>query len=180
MKTPLLASLCVAALALTACEKKPNEAPASSATTTSSPASTQPATAVLSTNNIKDIKNDLIEIQTLSQNRSKEALDLQNKANQAAQKNDKAALNTIIAEMKTYIANFNQDLDALALKSTELDKVRSKIKESNNLGIELSEESIAEKPDMKKIAELRDRATQLQKELVADMQALENKVKTAQ
>ena len=33
---------------------------------------------------------------------------------------------------------------------------------------------------MKKIAELRDRATQLQKELVADMQALENKVKTAQ
>ncbi|WP_349928012.1 hypothetical protein ABJ384_13815 [Acinetobacter sp. A1-4-2] len=180
MKTPLLASLCVAALALTACEKKPNEAPASSATTTSSPASTQPATAALSTNNVKDIKNDLIEIQTLSQNRSKEALDLQNKANQAAQKNDKAALNTIIAEMKTYIANFNQDLDALALKSTELDKVRGKIKESNNLGIELSEESIAEKPDMKKIAELRDRATQLQKELVADMQALENKVKTAQ
>ena len=39
---------------------------------------------------------------------------------------------------------------------------------------------IAEKPDMKKIAELQDRATQLQKELVADMQALENKVKTAQ
>ncbi|MFH7765972.1 hypothetical protein [Acinetobacter sp. BSP-28] len=180
MKTPLLASLCVATLALTACDKKPNEAPASSAATSASPTSTQPATAALSTNNIKDIKNDLIEIQTLSQNRSKEALDLQNKANQAAQKNDKAALNTIIAEMKTYIANFNQDLDALALKSTELDKVREKIKESNNLGIELSEESIAEKPDMKKIAELRDQATQLQKELVADMQALENKVKTAQ
>ena len=35
MKTPLLASLCVAALALTACDKKPNEAPASSAATTS-------------------------------------------------------------------------------------------------------------------------------------------------
>lgn len=82
--------------------------------------------------------------------------------------------------MKTYIANFNRDLDALALKSTELDKVREKIKESNNLGIELSEESIAEKPDMKKIDELRNGAMQLQKELVADMQALENKVKTAQ
>lgn len=180
MKTPLLASLCVATLALTACDKKPNEAPASSAATTSSPATTQPATVALSTNNLKDIKNDLVEIQTLSNNRSKEALDLQDKANQAAQKGDKASLRTTVAEMKTYIANFNRDLDALALKSTELDKVREKIKESNNLGIELSEESIAEKPDMKKIDELRNRAMQLQKELVADMQALENKVKTAQ
>ena len=33
MKKSLLASLCVAALALTACDKKTNEAPASSATT---------------------------------------------------------------------------------------------------------------------------------------------------
>jgi len=182
MKTPFLASLCVAALALTACDKKPNEAPASSATspatTTSAPASTQPAPATLSSNNAKDIKNDLIEIQTLSNNRSKEALDLQNKANQAAQKNDKATLSTTVAEMKTYIANFNRDLDALSLKSTELDAVRDKIKESNNLGIKLSEESIAEKPDMKKISELRNRAAELQKELVTEMQTLESKAKT--
>ncbi|CAB1220018.1 hypothetical protein [Acinetobacter bouvetii] len=182
MNKPLLASLCVAALALTACDKKPNEAPASSAsapaTTTSAPANPQTTTTALSSNNVQDIKNDLIEIQTLSKNRSQEASDLQNKANQAAEKGDKATLTATVAEMKTYIGNFNRDLDNLNLKSTELNAVRGKIKESNNLGIQLAEESIAEKADMNKINELRTQASQLQKELVTEMQALESKAKT--
>ena len=169
MKKRLLASLCFAAMALTACDKKPNEAPASSSTSSAvstSPASTQPATAALSSNNAADIKNDLKQIETLSNSRAKEASALQNKANEAAQKSDKASLNAIVADMKTYIARFNQDLDALKLKSSELDAVRDKIKESNNIGIELSEASIANTPDSKKITELQNRATKLQKELV--------------
>ncbi|WP_425918313.1 hypothetical protein [Acinetobacter sp. TSRC1-2] len=181
MKKRLLASLCFAALAVTACDKKTNEAPASSSTSSavSTPASTQPATAALSSNNAADIKNDLNQIQTLSNSRTKEASDLQNKANEAAQKGDKASLNTIVAEMKTYIGRFNQDLDALNLKSSEVDAVRKKIKESNNVGIELSEASIATTPDTKKITELQNRATALQKELVSETQALQNKAKTA-
>ena len=103
---------------------------------------------------------------------------MQEKANQAAQKGDKASLNSIVAEMKGYIARFNQDLDALSLKSTELDAVRGKIKESNNIGIELSEASIANTPDTKKITELQNRATALQKELVTEMQALQTKAQT--
>ncbi len=176
MKKRLLASLCFSAMALTACDKKPNEAPASSSTR---PASTQPATAALSSNNAADIKNDLKQIETLSNSRAKEAVALQNKANEAAQKSDKASLNAIVAEMKTYIARFNQDLDTLNLKSSELDAVRDKIKESNNIGIELSEASIANTPDSKKITELQNRATQLQKELLTEMQALQTKAKTA-
>ena len=181
MKKRLLASLCFAALALTACDKKTNEAPASSSTSSavSTPASTQPATATLSSNNAADIKNDLNQIQTLSTSRTKEASDLQNKANEAAQKGDKASLNTIVAEMKTYIGRFNQDLDALNLKSSEVDAVREKIKESNNVGIELSEASIATTPDTKKITELQNRATALQKELISETQALQSKAKTA-
>ena len=181
MKKRLLASLCFAAMALTACDKKPNEAPASSSTSpaVTPPASTQPATAALSSNNAADIKNDLKQIETLSNSRAKEASALQNKANEAAQKSDKASLNAIVADMKTYIARFNQDLDALKLKSSELDAVRDKIKESNNIGIELSEASIANTPDSKKITELQNRATQLQKELVTEMQALQTKAKTA-
>lgn len=181
MKKRLLASLCFAALALTACDKKTNEAPASSSTSSavSTPASTQPATPTLSSNNAADIKNDLNQIQTLSTSRTKEASDLQNKANEAAQKGDKASLNTIVAEMKTYIGRFNQDLDALNLKSSEVDAVREKIKESNNVGIELSEASIATTPDTKKITELQNRATALQKELVSETQALQSKAKTA-
>ena len=69
--------------------------------------------------------------------------------------------------------------DALKLKSSELDAVRDKIKESNNIGIELSEASIANTPDSKKITELQNRATKLQKELVTEMQALQTKAKTA-
>ncbi|MFD1438812.1 hypothetical protein HLH14_11255 [Acinetobacter sp. ANC 4282] len=181
MKKRLLASLCFAAMALTACDKKPNEAPASSSTSPAAtpPASTQPATAALSSNNAADIKNDLKQIETLSNSRAKEASALQNKANEAAQKSDKASLNAIVADMKTYIARFNQDLDALKLKSSELDAVRDKIKESNNIGIELSEASIANTPDSKKITELQNRATKLQKELVTEMQALQTKAKTA-
>lgn len=181
MKKRLLASLCFAALALTACDKKTNEAPASSSTSSavSTSASTQPATATLSSNNAADIKNDLNQIQTLSTSRTKEASDLQNKANEAAQKGDKASLNTIVAEMKTYIGRFNQDLEALNLKSSEVDAVREKIKESNNVGIELSEASIATTPDTKKITELQNRATALQKELVSETQALQSKAKTA-
>ena len=181
MKKRLLASLCFAAMALTACDKKPNEAPASSSTSPAAtpPASTQPATAALSSNNAADIKNDLKQIETLSNSRAKEASALQNKANEAAQKSDKASLNAIVADMKSYIARFNQDLDALKLKSSELDAVRDKIKESNNIGIELSEASIANTPDSKKITELQNRATKLQKELVTEMQALQTKAKTA-
>lgn len=181
MKKRLLASLCFAAMALTACDKKPNEAPASSSTSPAAtpPASTQPATAALSSNNAADIKNDLKQIETLSNSRAKEASALQNKANEAAQKSDKASLNAIVADMKSYIARFNQDLDALKLKSSELDAVRDKIKESNNIGIELSEASIANTPDSKKITELQNQATQLQKELVTEMQALQTKAKTA-
>ncbi|WP_407303049.1 hypothetical protein [Acinetobacter sp.] len=181
MKKRLLASLCFAAMAITACEKKPNETPASSSSSpaVTSPARTQPASTTLSSNNAADIKNDLNQIQILSNSRAKEAAALQEKANQAAQKNDKASLNSIVAEMKTYIARFNQDLDALSLKSSEIDKLREKIKESNNIGIQLSEASIANTPDTQKITELQNRAIELQKELVTEMQALQAKAKSA-
>lgn len=182
MKKSLLASLCVAALALTACDKKTNEAPASSATsttTTSTSTTTQPVTTSLSSNNSADIKSDLDQIQMLSNRNSQEATDLQNKANQAAQKGEKATLTSTVAQMKTYINKFNQDLDTLKLKSSEVNVVRDKIKESNNLGIALAETSLESSPDKQKVTELQNRAAQLQKELMTEMQALQNQVKTA-
>lgn len=178
MKKSLLASLCVAALALTACDKKTNEAPASSATTSTSTA-TQQVTTSLSSNNSADIKSDLDQIQMLSNRNSQEATDLQNKANQAVQKGDKATLTSTVAQMKTYINKFNQELDTLKLKSGEVNVVRDKIKESNNLGIALAETSLESSPDKQKVTELQNRAAQLQKELMTEMQALQNQVKTA-
>ena len=129
MKKRLLASLCVAAFALTACDKKPNEAPVA---TENSASMAQPAAVSYSSNNNTDIKNDLNQIQTLSNTRAQEAIDFQNKATQAAQKGDKATLTSIVTDMKTYITNFNKELTDLSLKSTEVDAVRSKMIESNN------------------------------------------------
>lgn len=176
MKKRLLASLCVAAFALTACDKKPNEAPVATENSTSM---AQPAAVSYSSNNNTDIKNDLNQIQTLSNTRAQEAIDFQNKATQAAQKGDKATLTSIVTDMKTYITNFNKELTDLSLKSTEVDAVRSKMIESNNLGIQLSEASIASNPDMKKITELQNQATTLQKELLTEMQALQTKANPA-
>lgn len=81
--------------------------------------------------------------------------------------------------MKTYIMNFNKELDGLMLNSSEADAIRNKIKHSNNLGLQLSEASIENTPDMKKITALQNEAAKVQKELISDMQALQNKVKNA-
>lgn len=176
MKKLLLASLYAASLALVACDKKPNDAAV--AGTDSKPVATQP-TVALSTDVAADIKSDLIQIQTLSTNKAKEALQFQQEVTQAAQKNDKAALQSIVDKMKSYTEGFNKELDALILKSSEADAIRTKMKEGNNLGTELSEEGLKNPPDMDKITELQKKATELQQSLLNDMQALQTKANTA-
>lgn len=175
MKKLLLATLCASAVVLTACNQKPNE---TAATTASSETVAAPATS-LSQDVAADIKSDLTQIQTLSTTKAKEALEFQNEVTQAAQKNDKAALQAIIGKMKAYVNGFNADLDALSLKSSEADSIRNKMKESNNLGVELSEAGLASSPDMTKITALQNQATELQQALLTEMQALQNKANTA-
>lgn len=176
MKKLLLATLCASAFALTACDKKPNET--ASTASSSEPVAAQPAV-TLSQDNAADIKSDLTQIQTLSTAKAKEALEFQNEVTQAAQKNDKAALQGVVDKMKSYVDGFNKDLDALTLKSTEVDSIRGKMKESNNLGVELSQAGIASSPDMAKITELQKKATELQQGLLTDMQALQTKANAA-
>ena len=183
MKKTLLASICMTALVLTACDKKPKEEPVTTANTSvtaTTPATEMPAKNIaFSSNNTVDIKNDLNKLQTLSNSRAKEAIDFQNKATQAAEKGDTATLHSTIADMRTYITRFNKELDNLVLNSSEVDAIRNKIKKSNDLGIQLSEASIEKSPDMKKITELQNEAAKLQKELISDMQALQTKVNNA-
>lgn len=173
MKKVLIATLCASAFALTACDKKPADA---SAATDSKPAA---AAVSLSSNNAADIKSDLAQIQTLSTAKAKEAIEFQNEVMQAAQKGDKTALEGVVGKMKAYVDGFNKELDGLALKSSEAVSVREKIKESNNLGVEMSEAGLASKPDPKKIEELQKQGMALQKSLLTEMQALQTKANTA-
>lgn len=173
MKKLLLATLCASAFALTACDKKPADA---SSSTESKPA----AVAVsMSTNNVADIKSDLEQIQLLSTNKAKEATAFQSEVMQASQSGDKNALKGIVEKMKTYVSGFNKDLDGLTLKSSEVASIRDKMKESNNMGVEMSELGLASTPDPKKIMDLQKKGTELQQSLLTEMQALQVKVSSA-
>ena len=171
MKKSLLVSLCTAALILTACDKKSNENTSSSsntpATTTSAPSAT------LSTANSADMKSDFVTIQTLSSTRAQEALTFQQEMMKAAQKGEKSAITAIVDNLKTYVTNFNNDLDGLSLKSSEGTSLRDKMKEANILSLSLSEESIKMPPDTAKLQQLQTQAMELQKTVLAEMQALQ-------
>lgn len=174
MKKLILASLCITALTLTACDKKVNDA-----TTTKAENTSTPATVVsLSKDVATDIRSDLDQIQTLSNTKAQEALKFQTDVTQAAQKGDKAALDTVVQQMKTYVDSFNDALEALALKSSEGDALRDKMEDSNNIGLELAEAGIKMPPDMNKITELQKEATDIQQSLLQDMQTLQSKINT--
>lgn len=171
MKKLLLTVLCTTALTLTACDKTPNEAPTHVSNTTA------PAVA-LSTDNLADIKTDFAALQTMSTDKAKEALSFQTEIMQAAQTGDKAALTGMVDKLKTYVEGFNKDLDNLALKSSEVASLRDKMKESNQLGLEMSEAGLSDKPDAEKIMELQKKATEVQHSIITETQALQSKVNT--
>jgi len=165
MKKLLIATLCASAFVLTACDKK---APETNTTTA--------AAVSLSTNNTTDIKSDLDQMDALSTTKAKEAVDFQSKFMDSIQKGDKSALDEMLKEMKVFVEHFNKDLDALKLKSTEVDATRNKIKDANNLTLQLTEAGLSPTPDQNKITELTNKATELQKELITDMETLKAKV----
>lgn len=174
MKKLLIASVCMTAFTLTACDKKTNES------TTAQAENNTPATVVsLSNNVVADIKSDLEQIDTLSNTKAQEALSFQSEVAQAAQTGDKKALETVVDKMEKYADDFNNDLEALKLKSTEADSLRDKMKDSNDLGVELAEAGVDAKPDMAKVTELQKKAVELQQSILKDLQALQTKVKTA-
>lgn len=174
MKKLLLATFIASTFALAACDKKPADA-----TTSGSDTKSAAAAVSLSSNNIADIKSDFTAIQAISVEKSKEALTFQTEVMQAAQKGDKDALKGVVDKMKTYVDGFNKDLDGLALKSSEVASIRDKMKESNKLGVEMSEAGLAGSPDPQKIMDLQKKGTELQQSLMTDMQALQAKINAA-
>lgn len=167
MKKLLLSTLCVSMLALTACGK--NEV-------TSSTNTTEASTAVTYSNDVVvDMRSDLDQIQALSNAKAQEALQFQTAMSEAAQTGKKAELNKVVDQMKKYVDSFNKDLDGLHLKSTEGDNLRNKMKEVNNIGVELAVTSMNVPLNMEKITELQKNAMDLQQSLLQDMQKIQSK-----
>ena len=171
MKKLLISTLCVTAFTLTACDKKTNES-----TVKGNEASSTAATTVsLSQDNQAHIKSDLQLIQTLSNNKAQDALKFQTEATEAAQRGEQPDLKAIASKLETYVNDFNKELDALKLQSSEGDALRSTLKESNEISLELTKAGSSNPPDAAKIAELQKKATDLQQKLLSDTQALELK-----
>lgn len=172
MKKVLLATLCASAFGLSACDKKPNEVTTANTTATE--------TVQSFSNNVKeDIRSDLDQIEKLSNTKAQEALSFQNEVMEAAQKGDKAALDKVVDSMEKYVDNFNDELEALKLKSKEVDSIRNKMKESNELGLDLAEAGVETPPNVDKINELQKKATELQQALLQEMQTLQTQITTS-
>lgn len=164
MKKILIATLCATALTLTACDKKSTDSAAAT-----------PAVQ-LSTNNTADIKADFAAIETLGTAKAKEALEFQNKIMQAAQTGGVEAVKETMTSMEKFTQDFNKDLDALTIKSTEVDSIRNKMKASNDTSLEMIKMTTSGKPDQNKIMELQKKATTIQQELITETQALKQKL----
>ncbi|WP_372403849.1 hypothetical protein ACDW34_01205 [Acinetobacter piscicola] len=127
----------------------------------------------------KTSKDELAEIQTLSTNKTKDALAFQDAVIQAAQNHDQIELQALVHKMKKFVEDFNQDLDALTLKSPEANSIRSKIKQINNLGIKLSEEAVKDSPDLDNIKALQAEINELQQLLSTEIIHVQNKIDIA-
>lgn len=174
MKKLLIAALCLTTFTLTACDKKPADVETTKTETTiATPVS------ALSSNVPADIKTDLEQLQTLSNAKAQEALSFQADLTQAAQTGEKKTLDAVVDKMDTYVDHFNDELDALKLKSSEATTLREKMKESNDIGLDLAEEGIKAQPDMNKINELQKKAIDHQQSILKDIQDLQSKIKAA-
>lgn len=122
------------------------------------------------------IQTDYTLLETLSLNNAKQALDFQARVMEAALDQNQNAIRNLMPEMELFIKKFNQDLNALPLKSIEVKSLREKMVISNQLSIEILNLSLAHKPDQMKLIELQKRANAVQHELLTETQIIKQKI----
>lgn len=152
MKKLLLALLCGTTIVLSACVKKTN--------------SDQVQAAVIqsySQNNKSDIQQDLLILQNFSDLRAEQSIKLQDQftGTLASQQSSKQALQKV----EQFFLESDNELDALKIKSTEVDQRRQMLKQINRLTVQLTQESITERPDQKKMEDLHVKLQNLQQQL---------------
>lgn len=95
---------------------------------------------------------------------------------QAVQKQDKAAMQEGIKEVSKSTSAFNEELDKLSLKSTEINMFREKLKATNQVTLDMLKEASSEKPDQAKILKLQNESMKMQQELATANRELQTKV----
>lgn len=84
-----------------------------------------------------------------------------------------------VKQTTTRIHELNQKYDTVTLKSAEVTAAREKLKEENNLQIEMGNIILSDSPDRQKFEELQKKRSNSQKMVEIEMEALRIKANTA-
>ena len=137
------------------------------------------STSHLSQDNAADIKYDLIVLGAVSQTAKKKAQDSFMGMQYAIDSGNRNALMTAVKQTTTQIHGLNQKYDAVTLKSAEVTAARERLKEENNLQIEMGNIILSDSPDRQRFAELSNKHDNSQKMVEIEMEALRLKANTA-
>lgn len=177
MKKSVLAALISAMAVLTACSKPVTEVKKGESQT--SAVAHQAQSTHLSTNNKTDIETDISAIQAFGMAQEQKAAPLEQRMDEAMQKQDQVALKSLFNEFRSFVEQSNNELSALKLKSTEANQLRGKMIESSLLGIEMSEILVSgsmEQVDQGKLQPLQEKVMKTQQELMAISQDIHTKI----
>ena len=136
-------------------------------------------TSHLSQDNAADIKYDLIVLGAVSQTAKKKAQDSFMGMQYAIDSGNRNALMKAVKQTTTQIHGLNQKYDAVTLKSAEVTAARERLKEENNLQIEMGNIILSDSPDRQRFAELNKKWENAQKMVEIEMEALRIKANTA-
>lgn len=133
----------------------------------------------LSQDNAADIKHDLVVLSAVSQTAKHNAQDSFMDMQHALDSGNRNALMTAVKQITTRLHDLNQKYNAVTLKSAEVTEARERLKEENNLQIEMSNIILSASPDRQKFAELNNKWKNSQKMVEIEMEALRIKANTA-
>ncbi|MNY88810.1 hypothetical protein D3C78_50810 [compost metagenome] len=136
-------------------------------------------TSHLSQDNVADIKYDLIVLGAASQTAKQKAQDSFMGMQHALDSGNRNALMTAVKQTTTRIHDLNQKYDAVTFKSAEVTATRERLKEENNLQIEMGNIILSDSPDRQRFAELNEKWKNAQKMVEMEMEALRIKANTA-
>ena len=137
------------------------------------------STSHLSQDNAADIKHDLIALRAVSHTAKQKAQDSFTDMKHAIDSGNRNALMKAVKQTTTRIHDLNQKYDTVTLKSAEATAAREKLKEENNLQIEMGNIILSDSPDRQRFAELSNKHDNSQKMVEIEMEALRLKANTA-
>ena len=117
-------------------------------------------------NQATDIKIDLGILQNLAQRQNQESSVFQQEALPTIRSGHAAQIEQIIQSMQQRVTKFNQELQDLLLSSAEVDTIRQKMMQNNQLSLELAQQGAAQRPDTVKILQLQKKLEQNQQEII--------------